>query len=1606
MMSKPTAALFFPQALASAADWPDLEKNHGLTRKDLQWLGHVKLATHTLRMGQASPMIAQNLLLAPAGAPAVALTGCFVLSPTPDDNGQILYAPYSGITKFASRAALTAHLKSLLATASEEHELLALMSLSARKTLGAATDIEVTFQAIDGDVFEAWSAAIDNARRDNDQAVLGELKQLPTLAALLETLLNQVLQAAFPGLEQSRTRVSFHAETSTDTTPGQNNVSARPWVSSMSLSDAALSYFRHQRWPAGQRPVFSHPQRAPLANDQQHWANAVENVANTLASQLSSRLQHFWNAPSVDGRTRRDFCTQATLETARAQVLLKREAQIISPGQSQVLHTLIEPTTQDARTLTLETIRLWEYPANYVELAGSLMISQEHSTAFLYTPVQGLQVLKDYQDLKDTLLNKFNTAGLEDELYDLLSLEERNRFIGFHQPQVSGQAISGSIFKQLFEAIIGKQLQNMEYALQVFRHSDGAVDIRALFDKALDIRSMISRQLLTLDTQGRWSTRPVVSGRQQPSMVPADTAATYLKSLRDVQSLIHTEFVAQPVGALALQRLYLEKMRPELAHSLSLGVRAEATLRELNGTLRNVDWNIVDSVFNPDRADRKSRRAVKGFHPDAYSLFVECSGSNEALPLAHCILMTERGGLDDRHSGHAVLWTPAASLEVFETVAIARQQLNRRLLHPQKRLELLENLSPPQRKFHQRYSLHSLRLIKGNVLHYLGQSAIDHFLAYCDQMRSRKLQLPLASTSLKDLTQTVIDSNLTRAAQIAQAIIHQQTLPAWLSTATVEQQRLHIELLQRYHDNVTDDKDYLHGMKTLEEYVRQTLNTLLKSRFPGKPHDPDLIEITPNLALAGPAQSLTAFALNHVNIAQGSGFRIASKTTQALAEGLNQTAVRQLLLSLDIPNAFAKRVNDTLSGAEAAARKLRFVRQVPWQLMQHAHALKLQQSLSASAFDLITQVLDMPDSIARAAVEGAHAIARPLELIKTQGAAAVKALGLYLIGPGGAIQGPQILYTPYHAGSVFTEFANEADVVAAINSPGMLQDLIIRRLPESAQATFKNLLQSTVGLTSEITLASNPIEGNLLSRLFTDNTDLLSNMLKSQSDTTAQEDWQAVKHLFSAGINLIATHLPGKLAYVQFLWQSYKDFKDSAENLQNHHWKGAVKAFIDGAAQMATLGRLALETPAIAAPTTATPVEKPPAALTWNHIRPTAPERTALQPFEATTVALHDLTRQNTDGTYVDRVTGQRYAAVAGKVYRVAKTGINWHIDNGRQTGPTLLSTPSRQWVIDPDLHTVHFGKALSTLHNRYEVARQVRNTLNIEARGMAEIRAHHPEKARMIVQAIDMARYYAFNSLHNLVQLRKLLPGTRLDTFLKRFFDIDHVDHTLLDKIKQVIVPICKALVDPNEDLMNSDRFIVGSSKYEQHKLIAFVMDKDDKKNVHFTERFFDQQLDWYKSCLTEPFDVDGHSQAATLIHEFAHLYCKAVDIASLEARRPFLDLIAPITGFGAAMKNRQMEFQREALSLGSVKEALFARWNSALNVWQSLDSIPGLDHVGKEILATTKTRTLQQARDAFMNRVDPHPRIDTILRNADSIAFLVCEMGRQLDPEPATSP
>ncbi|MDD0972027.1 MULTISPECIES: dermonecrotic toxin domain-containing protein [Pseudomonas] len=1602
-MSTPLQPLLFPEVFDSPGLWPELGKTHDLSEHEFKWLAHAKLSSDTLRRQQTPAMRAERIVLNIGKEVPLPLPDAFVLGEMPASKALILYTAFEGFKKYHDRADLKQQLEKRLNSVEGQASLLAFLSLPQRKRLLDAEKISVSFSLIEGDVFDENTAAIRQGQLLNAQAMRTELEKLPTLAHLLNCILDELLRPHFGNLAQSSTRVGFYSADG----EGSPSLAApgKHWLQSMSLSDAVLLYYRHQQWPTAALRQFTHPDRPVAKEDQVQWEAAVKTASGKLPALLFLQLERYWNAPSIDGSTRRAFFSEVLENQARAQWMIKRETGVLDAPQFNALHQLLRPAADGAIRPFAETVRLWEHEANYVELAGSLMISG--TFAFLYTPAQGLQVLTDYKDLKQTLLSKFMAKGHEDELYGLLSLDERNRFLDFSQPQVSGDRIVGDVFKVLFERIITKQRQNIEYALQVFRHSDGAVNLHALFDKSLDIRSMIDERLPELDSAGRWSTHPVLVGNQQPSLVLADKARAAVKTFNSVREPLLGMLKGQPMASQQDQQSFLANLKSSLAHAWLVGITAEARLRALAGTLSTSIQAIVNTVINPDRPTRASRSALEGFRPDAFTLTLEPAGQQYLLPLAHCLLMTERGGLDARHSGRAVLWTPAYGLEVFDTVAIARRLLDQRLLHNVQRLSLLENILPAQFQPHQRYSLGAFQLIEHNVMHNRMQSAIEHYLERCEQVRSRVKDPVRRNNALTKLRGSTLPTNLELATAHARAIAAQQTYPAWLGMAPFAEQKLHVELLEQWRQSVVDDKDYLTGVPTLASHVEQALKTALDSRFPDEGLNPFHIQITPNLALAGPARNLVEFALNHINVAQGTGFKVTSKTTQALPKGLDQSAVRQLLLTLAIPTTYSDKVSDALSTTSAAglARQQIFCRQVPWQLLQHAHALKLQQRLSETAFSYIRQVLDMPDAVARATVAGTYAIVCPLSLIKTAKAAAVETGGLYVLAPGTGHKGPLVLYTPY-AEQGFHEFADEKSLIAALNVPGFLQNLVLRRLPHTQQATFSSLFAASLGQASEITLDYSPIGGNLLEHLFRSNLDLLKQMLGSQKDSDGQADWENAKTLFSDEIKQVSQMLPGKLAYGRFLWQAYDDFKDSAEALQNHHWKKALKSFIEGAEQMvqiALVPEMSTEGAIVGdageqMAGTDTPKATPTLGPDLAGIDSTSPQRTVLQPFEVTDVALRDLTYSATQGIYQKPFNNRRYASLDGKVYRVVKNGPDWQLAKDEERGPKLTRSGSRLVQVTQG-QTVHYGQVFGRVVERNKYSRLRRTMLNIEAHGMEEIARRYPEKARVLGHAVGLARDYAFNCLHNLAILDiNSVPGGRVNRFLMELFDVPRLTTQILSRIQAAIVPICKALVDPADDLLSTDRFIVGSTRWF-HDVIAFVLDGDQKNKVHFTQHFFDQDLDDYIPVVAPGFDIDGHAQAETLIHELAHQLSNAWDIATVRGREPFCDLISTITPDGVKLLQELQDERRMALSLATPRAQLFAEWYPERMAWVDFDRIAEKETTAAEILKQTNSSTITEARSAFMDQQSSDARVGVILHNADSIALLICEVGRTLE-------
>ena len=1066
-----------------------------------------------------------------------------------------------------------------------------------------------------------------------------------------------------------------------------------------------------------------------------------------------------------------------------------------------------------------------------------------------------------------------------------------------------------------------------------------------------------------------------------------------VKTLNQIVNQVLAHYKQHPVHD--IPRAHLEQLLPQMGDMMSNAMRNQAYLRRLDKTLEARDDAIIQAVFDIHNPDRRRREDLKGFIPDVYRVTVQRDEEVLRHSLANCLMITERGGLDHHHSGHAILWTPAWGLETFAAASVARQALEERMNDTGARLALLENLDPLQRQPHANYTLGSFWLITEPISANRQQSWIDHYIA----QRAHWLAQKPTGKALLNRMAALPAPALEGAAHLAQHCVVQRALPAWLGMANPDEQRHHAELLEQYRRNSLDERDYLYEFFSLRQQVHDTLSALLVDYAVYPEH----VFITPRLALGGKRQNLTDYALAHIN-EQASSFTVESGEAR-----LTESTVRQLLLKLNIAQDGQAYLNDKLAPDQPGAleRELRFIRQLPWQLLQHAHALKLQERLSQTGYDLIVQVFDMPDAIARATLAGATASIRPLEMIATPGARTVKALGLYVISA--STLGPVMLYAPYCPGQCFMEFENQAQLINQLNTPGLLQDWIIAHLEGADKTTYKNLLASTAGATSEITLANQPIRGHAIQQLYQDNRQVLGRMLEHQQDPDGQGFWDTIKNLFSSGVQRAAQFLPGKLQIPLVIWQSYTLFKDSAEALQQHHWQDALRSFILGVAQMATLEQL-MRTPAPKAPPPAYKVvderdlgtADTAVVPAFKDIDVTDPRRTRLQAFETSQVALQHLKKQPGTGLYATADGKTLYGAVEGKVYPIKKAH-RMRIGGTptRGDGPLVVSNRQQQLALAPHGHQLQYGKALSRLGNYYVTRRTAGILMNIEATGMEEIRRLFPTKARQIIEALDIARFYAVKAMHNLVQLRHLTPGTRLEGFLKEFFDVDNVDDGVLQKVRDAVIPLCKALVDPDLDGWDSSRFVVGTSNDPSPTVIAFTLPSDRTKQVFFTELFFEQQLEEYANLLTEAFDIDGHARAATLIHEFAHIYARAEDIASTEARLPFADLIETLTAKGRATQNWLQNLQRNALSLGTPRHRLFSRWNSFLGTWVSMDADSMEDRTSKAVREITSSPTIDAARNAFLDAASADKRIDTILRNADSIARLICEMGRRLDPE-----
>ncbi|MGH8331236.1 MAG: dermonecrotic toxin domain-containing protein, partial [Pseudomonas sp.] len=528
-----------------------------------------------------------------------------------------------------------------------------------------------------------------------------------------------------------------------------------------------------------------------------------------------------------------------------------------------------------------------------------------------------------------------------------------------------------------------------------------------------------------------------------------------------------------------------------------------------------------------------------------------------------------------------------------------------------------------------------------------------------------------------------------------------------------------------------------------------------------------------------------------------------------------------------------------------------------------------------------------------------------------------------------------------------------------------------------------------------VTLASNPIKGNLFKRLFNDNAELLTRLLGCQSDDKKQSEWATIKHVLGEDLHEAFTFLTGKLAYPITVWRSYQDIKQSAEDLQTHKWGAAIKEFISGIAQLASL-RQSMEDPEKKPSTTSAPApETPDTRLKWQDIDITAPERTQLKRHKSIDVDLGSLTHDSKLGLYSHPSTKKHYGPAEGKVYPVEKHGTRWRIGDTKSRGPYLRLNESKQWVLDRETPAPRFS-----LINRVQNAITVWQSMNVEAHGMTQIRQIFPRKARQIDEALDLATTYAWNSFRNL-QLLKTSDATvtPVHRLIMDFIDVPAVTDAHVQKLEKVVGDIFAALLEPTLRKPNSRRFVVGKLLDNVENSFGFTLPKDVRRKIYLTEKFFFPNFDLYRAHLSDAaFPINTHARAATLIHELSHIACNTEDISYLDSSRPFVDLIGTASTVATDLKTALSELQSSELSIKTPYTKLFKVQNPDDGAWEDLGdtSDENTDEVKEHILTLTGEDNLSGARTTF--KKDPLIRLAVQLANADSVTWLITHLGRQL--------
>lgn len=1038
---------------------------------------------------------------------------------------------------------------------------------------------------------------------------------------------------------------------------------------------------------------------------------------------------------------------------------------------------------------------------------------------------------------------------------------------------------------------------------------------------------------------------------------------------------------------------------------------------------------------------RSARPSSYYFVPDVHRVEVYLKSINFNARLENCFLITERGGLQSACAGHAVLWSPARKFESFDSVEQCQAVLRQRILDRVEYVDLTDTINSVQRAtllenkalLSEAHELFSFSVIEQDYLVDLESSRLQHHLDDALRAFNQGEASGLSSEGLQSSVDSyigAIEAGFQVPSLLLQvdAEVFETALPETLAQATTAEKFEYASILQRYRNAVSDDRDYLHGIKNVHDYAAEALKKQLAKDFPLLSLDPNTLSVTATQA-SGPAwageiasmgsalssttQTLTAYALR--GFGQLTGRLTLSTSQNVLPPGvMNEQYIKALVRKLDVGARYRTLLEEKLivNTEEASSRFKLFCDQLPPQLLEIAFRYKLTGVLSDKAYRYIERFLNMPDGIARELLDGTRIIMRPLNMLSSLDAEPDTVKGMYLIGPETTATGPLVLLVTYSREYSIKEYPDEASFMSDVLNREKLQTQILARLDPGARRKYahggfkephityiaQDFLSFDVMTTpAPVTISQQPFTGNVLSRLYKDNCSLLSDMAKSQSITRGEADWASFKTLLSLVMETVTLFLPARLTLPVTIWQTRDTLKAAVGAAAQAHWGEAVTEFVTSLLMLVAMRQPegGQRKPA----KTLEPSDETTSFASELGVQAsfTAKYGTALEPYIEHAVSLSELQHDPLTDIYRQALTEKTYAAVRGRVFQISQVAGRWRIRlSDDQEGPALhRDLASQRWEIDIREPLPGGGPIFS----RQQGAQGTRGFI-AEATGMAQIRQLYPAKAVVIQEAHQYAVNYVNEGREVLKRIYDNDPiSQRHAAWLTHFLGVSRLTALQTKKLDTILERIFSRLIKPSMNPLNSKRYVVGRSRDSDPNLIAFVTKLDSRKYIYLFDTFFRTRLDARQAGVMEelrptvpPFDFNGHFRAVTLIHELCHQVAGAEDIAYINSALPYVEFLQDVVPSTANSATATRRLQEEGLSARTPRDELFRVQGSISSHNHEVNA-----RIADSIVKLTGAQSLDQARDIFIN--DELKRADVILANADSLALIISRLGGGLE-------